>query len=112
MGYCAGVILHVDDRRNRVHGPVVDDRSPLDRYRSHRPFGISTVILLLSALGFLGVSGIFGSMAAFIFVFGTGHWGAIVGIFGTSVGVIALSGLTALFVRKGTWQELTQYLRR
>lgn len=75
--------------------------------------GLNTVILLLSALGFLGViSGIFGCVAAFMSVFGTGHWGAIVGIVGTSAGVIALCGLTALIVRKGTWQELTQYLRR
>ena len=69
--------------------------------------GLNTVILLLSVLGFLGVvSGIFGSVAAFMSVFGTGHWGAIVGIIGTSVGVIALCGLAALLVRKGAWREI------
>lgn len=75
--------------------------------------GLNTIILLLSALGFLGaIAGIFGSVAAFMSVFGTGRWGAMVGIIGTSVGVIALCGLTALFLRNGAWRELTQYLRR
>lgn len=75
--------------------------------------GLNVIILLLSALGFLGViAGIFGSVAAFMSVFGTGHWGAIVGIIGTSVGIIAMCGMAALFLRTGAWRELTQYIRR
>lgn len=75
--------------------------------------GLNVIILLLSSLGLLGViAGIFGSVAAFMSVFGTGHWGAIVGIIGTSAGVLALCGAAALLLRDGTWRELTQYVRR
>jgi hypothetical protein len=75
--------------------------------------GLNTIILLLSALGFLGViASVFGTVAAFMSVFGTGRWGAVVAIIGTSAGIIALCGLTALFLRNRAWRELTQYLRR
>jgi hypothetical protein len=75
--------------------------------------GLNVIILLLSALGFLGVvAGIFGSVAAFMSVFGTGHWGAIVGIIGTSLGVVALSAGVAALFRNGAWRELIQYFQR
>jgi hypothetical protein len=75
--------------------------------------GLNVIILLLSSLGFMGViAGIFGCVAAFMSVFGTGHWGAIVGVIGTSAGVLALCGAAALLLRNGAWRELTQYIRR
>jgi hypothetical protein len=84
-----------------------------DQIERNFQHGLNLIILLLSALGFVGVvAGVFGSVAAFMSVFGTGHWGAIVGIIGTSLGVLTLSGGAVLLLRNRAWRELAQYLRR
>jgi hypothetical protein len=84
-----------------------------DQIERNFQHGLNLIILLLSVLGFLGViAGIFGSVAAFMTIFGTGHWGAIVGIIGTSVGVLALAAGAVLLLRNWAWRELAQYMRR
>jgi hypothetical protein len=84
-----------------------------DQIERNFQHGLSLIVLLLSVLGFVGViAGIFGSVAAFMTVFGTGHWGAIVGIVGTSAGVLTLAGGAALLLRSRPWHELAQYMRR
>jgi hypothetical protein len=91
-------------------GNIRDFGDQIERNFQH---GLNLIVLLISALGFAGVvAGVFGSVAAFMTVFGTGHWGAIVGIIGTSAGVLALSGGAALLLRNRAWRELTQYIRR
>ena len=72
--------------------------------------GLNLIILLLSALGFVGVvAGLFGAVAAFMTVFGTGHWGAVIG---ASAGALALVGGAMLILRQGTWRELSPCIRR
>jgi hypothetical protein len=89
---------------------VHDFGDQIERSYQH---GLNLVVLLLSALGFVGVAaGVFGSVAAFMTVFGTGHWGAVAGIICTSAAVLALAGVATLLLRRGTWRELAPFLRR
>jgi hypothetical protein len=89
---------------------IRDSGEQIERSYQH---GLNLVVLLLGALGFVGVvAGVFGSVAAFMTVFGTGRWGAVAGIIGTSAGVIVLVGGAALLLRRGTWRELSPFLRR
>jgi hypothetical protein len=84
-----------------------------DQIERNYQHGLNLIILLLSMLGFVGViAGVFGSVAAFMTVFGTGHWGAIVGIIGASAGLLALTAAAALLLHNSAWRELAQYLRR
>lgn len=84
-----------------------------DQVERHYQHGLNTIVLLLGALGLLGViAGVFAAVAAFMSVFGTGHWGAVVGILATSVGALALIGGAALLLRRGPGRELVPYLRR
>jgi hypothetical protein len=84
-----------------------------DQIERNFQHGLNLIVVLLGMLGFVGVmAGVFGSVAAFLTVFGTGHWGAIVGIIGTSFGVLSLTAGAALLLRNQAWRELAQYIRR
>jgi hypothetical protein len=89
---------------------IRDFGNQIERKYQH---GLNVILLLLGALGFVGVvAGVFATVAAIMTVFGTGHWGAVVGIIATSVGVLTLVGGASLLMRRGVWRDVSCYLRR
>lgn len=80
-----------------LSGNIRDFGAQIDRGAQQR---LNLVILVLSGLGLLGVvAGILGAVAAFMAVFGTGHWGAVVGIVATGVAAVVLGVVGVLLVR-------------
>jgi hypothetical protein len=85
---------------------VRDLGNQIERKYQH---GLNLILLLLSVIGLVGVSaGALATVAAFLTVFGTGHWGAVVAIAGTSGGLLALFAAMAwLLIRGGAWRGLS-----
>lgn len=82
----------------------------LERQYQH---GLNLILLLLGVLGLLGLAAaIFGAVAGFMTVLGTGRWGAIVGIIATSAALVALFVGGAIYMRRSVWRELAPYMRR
>jgi hypothetical protein len=89
---------------------IRDIGNQIERRYQH---GLNLILLLLSALGFVGVvAGVFATVAALMTMFGTGHQGAIIGIAATSAALLALVvGTVLLLARSGAWHNLTGFMR-
>lgn len=88
-------------------------RSLGDQIERSYQHGLNVLLLLLSAIGLVGVAaGVFGAVAALMTVFGTGHWGANVAVAATSCGLLVLLVVAwVALIRGGGSRALAGFMR-